>query len=90
MEQPDQSAVMPKQITNYAIFGLIVLGLTWGLFFSLSRIAGETGIEPLVILSFALLAEIPIFGVICLVRGRYPRLFRPTSLIFYLVAGSLG
>ena len=90
MEQPDQSAVMPKQITNYPIFGLIVLGLTWGLFFSLSRIAGETGIEPLVILSFALLAEIPIFGVICLVRGRYPRLFRPTSLIFYLVAGILG
>jgi drug/metabolite transporter (DMT)-like permease len=79
-----------RTVTGFAIVGLVFLGLTWGLFFSLSRIAGETGVEPMVILSFTLLAEIPIFGVICLIRGRYPRLFRPASIIFYLIAGILG
>lgn len=90
MTQPIDALHAPRQITGFALFGLVLLGLTWGMFFSLSRIAGETGIEPLVILSFTLLAEIPIFGVICMIRGRYPRLFRPASMVFYLIAGILG
>ena len=77
-------------LTGSAILGLIFLGMTWGLFFSLSRFAGETEIEPLSILAYTLIAEVPVFGLICLYRGKYPRLFRPTSMAFYLMAGILG
>jgi len=77
-------------ISGSAIFGLIFLGLTWGLFFSLSRFAGETEIKPLPILAYTLIAEVPVFFLICFFRGRYPRLFRPASMIFYLMAGILG
>ena len=77
-------------ITGSAILGLVFLGMTWGLFFSLSRFAGETEVKPLSILAYTLIAEVPLFGLICIIRGRYPRLFRPASMVFYLMAGILG
>ncbi len=64
--------------------------MVWGLFFSLSRAAGETGVNPFSILAYALVLEIPIFGLICFYRGRFPRIFRPASIAFYIVAALLG
>ncbi len=77
-------------LSAMAIIGLVGLGMVWGLFFSLSRAAGETGVNPFSILAYTLLAEIPIFGMICYYRGRFPRIFRPASIIFYIVAALLG
>ena len=79
-----------KRIDPNAMAGLVGLGLIWGLFFSLSRAAGETGINPFSILAYVLVAEIPVFGIICIYRGRYPRILRPASIIFYIAAATLG
>ena len=84
------SANPPPTISVSAMFWLIILGLVWGMFFSLSRFAGETQIPPLTIIAYALTAEIPLFLAICIMRGRYPNLFRPASISFYLVAAILG
>ena len=73
-----------------AIGGLILLGLVWGLFFSLSRFAGETGVEPVVLVAYMILAESPFFWLICWKRGRYPRIWRPVSMLFYLMAATMG
>ena len=79
-----------RHIGPAAITGLIALGLVWGLFFSLSRAAGETGINPFSILAYVLVLEIPVFGVVCIFRGRFPRIFRPASILFYCSAALLG
>lgn len=72
------------------IGGLVLLGIAWGLFFSLSRFAGETEIEPVVLVAYIIFAECPFFWLICWKRGRFPRIWRPISMLFYLMAASLG
>ena len=73
-----------------AVSGLVLLGLVWGMFFSLSRVAGETGVDPVVLVAYIIVAEIPFFLLICWLRGRYPRLLRWRSMLFYLVGMILG
>ncbi|NBR37816.1 MAG: DMT family transporter [Alphaproteobacteria bacterium] len=67
-----------------------MLGITWGAFFSLSRFAGETRITPMVLVAYIILAELPFFYLICWRRGRFPRIWRPVSMIFYLMAITVG
>jgi len=73
-----------------AFAGLVMLGLTWGAFFSLSRFAGETNITPMVLVAYIIIAELPVFYLICWWRGRLPRIWRPASMIFYLMAATVG
>ena len=67
-----------------------MLGITWGAFFSLSRFAGETPMTPMVLIAYIIVAELPFFYLICWHRGRFPRIWRPASMIFYLMAASVG
>ena len=73
-----------------AYIGLISLGIVWGAFFVLSRIAGETEVTPMVLVSYIVMAELPFFWLICWWRGRLPRIWRPASMLFYLMAMTLG
>ena len=73
-----------------AYIGLISLGIVWGAFFVLSRIAGETGMTPMVLVSYIVMAELPFFWLICWWRGRLPRIWRPASMLFYLMAMTVG
>jgi drug/metabolite transporter (DMT)-like permease len=73
-----------------ALVGLVMLGITWGAFFSLSRFAGETRITPMVLVAYIIMAELPFFYLICWRRGRFPRIWRPASMIFYLMAVTFG
>ena len=67
-----------------------MLGITWGAFFSLSRFAGETQMTPMVLVAYIIVAELPFFYLICWRRGRFPRVWRPASMLFYLMAASVG
>ena len=73
-----------------AYIGLITLGMVWGAFFVLSRFAGETDVTPMVLVSYIVMAELPVFYLICWYRGRLPRLWRPASMVFYLMAATVG
>ena len=73
-----------------AYIGLISLGIVWGAFFVLSRFAGETEMTPMVLVSYIVMAELPFFWLICWWRGRLPRVWRPASMIFYLMAMTVG
>lgn len=85
MPPPSSLKPSPK-----AYIGLVVLGLVWGAFFSLSRLAGETHVTPMVMVSYIVLAEAPFFYLICWYRGRFPRVWRPASMLFYLMAATAG
>ena len=87
---PASPTISPPTISVSAIFWLTILGLVWGMFFSLSRFAGETQIPPLTIIAYSLTLEIPLFAAICIIRGKYPNLWRPASMVFYLMAAILG
>jgi len=69
---------------------LVMLGTAWGAFFSLSRFAGETQMTPMVLVAYIIVAELPFFYLICWRRGRFPRVWRPASMLFYLMAASVG
>lgn len=73
-----------------AYIGLTMLGLVWGAFFVLSRFAGETEVTPMVLISYIVVAELPFFYLICWWRGKLPRIWRPASMLFYLMAASFG
>ena len=73
-----------------AYIALISLGFVWGAFFALSRFAGETDITPMVLVSYIVMAELPFFYLICWWRGQFPRVWRPASMIFYLMAATFG
>ena len=89
-QKPPPQKAQRQPLDTMAIAGLIGLGIVWGLFFSLSRAAGETGINPFSILAYVMIAEIPVFLIICKYRRRFPRLFRPASFFFYVAAALLG
>ena len=76
--------------SNKAFLGLIILGVVWGFFFVLSRFAGETEVTPMVLVSYIIVAELPFFYLICFWRGKLPLIWRPASMLFYLMAATLG
>ena len=90
MADADTTTPMTWRPGFNAYMGLIALGMTWGAFFVLSRFAGETEITPMVLVSYILMIEVPVFYLICCYRGRFPRIWRPASMIFYLMAATAG
>lgn len=68
---------------------LLIMGLSWGLSFSLARIAATAGIHPLSITFWEALGAGTILVVICFVRRRPVPVSRELVLL-YLAAGLLG
>lgn len=68
---------------------LLVMGLAWGLSFSLARIAASAGIHPFSITFWEALGAGATLVLVCLVRRRPIPLSRDL-LLLYLVAGALG
>jgi len=44
----------------------------------------------MVLVAYIIIAELPFFYLICWRRGRFPRIWRPVSMIFYLMAITIG
>ena len=44
----------------------------------------------MVLVSYIVMAELPFFWLICWWQGRLPRIWRPASMLFYLMAMTLG
>ena len=68
---------------------LLTMGLTWGLSFSLARIAAVAGIHPLAITFWEAAGAGAILLLVCLGRGRAVPISRELGL-FYLASGLLG
>lgn len=68
---------------------LLTMGLTWGLSFSLARIAAVAGIHPLAITFWEAAGAGAILLLVCLGRGRAVPISRELGLL-YLASGLLG
>jgi len=68
---------------------LLTMGLTWGLSFSLARIAAVAGVRPLAITFWEAAGAGAILLLVCLGRGRAVPISRELGL-FYLASGLLG
>lgn len=73
----------------YSFINLFSLAIVWGLFFSLARFAGESGIPKTSLITCVTVLDVIAFLVICRFRGIYPKL-RRSSFIFYGVCAAFG
>lgn len=80
----------PERARLRTAFGLLLfMGVTWGLTFSLARIAATGGAHPLGLTFWQALGGGATLAVACLLRRKPIRLTRP-HLVFYLVCGLIG
>lgn len=73
----------------YPFLLLVTLGIIWGLFFSLARFAGESGVSQTSLITAITAIDVLAFLAICKFRNVFP-LVRFQSLAFYAVCGVLG
>lgn len=78
---------MGKRLRGWVI--LLIMGMAWGLSFSLARVAASAGIHPFSITFWEALGAGGTLILVCLVRRRPIPLSRDL-LLLYLVAGALG
>ncbi|MEM6589471.1 MAG: DMT family transporter [Pseudomonadota bacterium] len=79
----------PSTKSLWVIFLLLVLGIGWGLHFSLIKIAAESGLPFTGITWFTTLGILIFMLSICVLRRRWPTV-RPGALRFYVICALLG
>ena len=68
---------------------LLLLGVFWGLSFSLARMSTETGLHPLAINYWTCLISVVMLILYCLI-GRQPLPLQKNFILLYIVCGILG
>ncbi|MEM6467115.1 MAG: DMT family transporter [Pseudomonadota bacterium] len=79
----------PHAGSLWVIFLLMVLGIGWGLHFSLIKIAAESGLPFTGITALTTMGILIFMLSVCAFRRRWPAL-RPGALRFYLICAVLG
>jgi drug/metabolite transporter (DMT)-like permease len=68
---------------------LLTMGTIWGLGFSLAKLAGENGANPIGLVLWETIGSGALLLVICIALGRFPRR-QWTYLRYYIINGLLG